>query len=270
MRIDLHIHSTASDGSLPPAAVVSAARAGRLHIIAIADHDTVAAIVPAQAEGAGSVHVVPALELSTHHDGGELHMLGYFIDARNAALVSYSERASTARETRMREMIARLDSSGISVSYDDVLAAAGPKPESIGRPHLARALAQRGYVNSVSEAFDRFIGDHATAFVPNRLISPAEAIVLIHDAGGVAVWAHPRSDLLEPQLPRFVEWGLDGVECYRPRIPHPDAERIAAVARRHGLFVTGGSDWHGEWQGKLGDFAIERDDVAEFLERGGI
>ncbi|HUF50810.1 MAG TPA: PHP domain-containing protein [Longimicrobiales bacterium] len=270
MRIDLHIHSTASDGSLLPAAVVAAARTGRLHVIAIADHDTLAAILPAQAAGAGTVHVVPAVELSTHHDGSELHMLGYYVDPHNAALVDYGARASTAREARMREMIERLGNDGIQVSFDEVLAAAGPKPESIGRPHLARALAQRGYVNSVSEAFDRYIGDHAPAFVPNRLISPAEAIVLIHDAGGVAVWAHPRPDLLEPQLPRFVEWGMDGVECYRPRIAHPDAERIAGIARAHNLFVTGGSDWHGEWQGRLGDFALERDDVADFLERGGI
>ena len=270
MRIDLHIHTTASDGSLSPAAIVNAARVGRLHIIAIADHDTIAAVSPAREAGAGSVHVVPALELSTHHEGSELHVLGYFVDVLHPALVHYSARASGARETRMRDMIERLGAEGIRVGYDDVLAAAGPKPESIGRPHLARALVQRGYVTSVSDAFDRYIGDHAPAFVPNRLISPAEAIALIHEAGGVAVWAHPRPDLYEPNLPRFIEWGLDGAECFRPRVAVPDADRMAAFARRHNLLVTGGSDWHGEWHGRLGDFALERDDVAEFLERGGI
>ena len=270
MRIDLHIHSTASDGSLSPAAVVNAARAGRLHVIAIADHDTVAAVLPAQEAGAGSVHVVPAVELSTHHEGSELHMLGYFVDPGNPTLIDYGARASGARELRMRDMIERLDAEGVRVGYDDVLAAAGPKPESIGRPHLARALVQRGYVSTVSDAFDRYIGDHAPAFVPNRLISPAQAVQLIHEAGGIAVWAHPRPDLLEAQLPRFMEWGLDGIECYRPRVPHPDAERLAGIARRHRLVATGGSDWHGEWHGRLGDFAVERDDVADFLERGGI
>jgi len=270
LRIDLHIHSTASDGSLPPAAVVEAARAGGLDVVALADHDTIGGVEAARAAGAGAVHVVPALELSTTHGGAELHMLGYCIDITNPALVSYGARASGARESRMRDMLQRLNDAGVRVVYDDVLAAAGPRPESIGRPHLARALVKRGYANTVSEAFDRLIGDHAPAFVPTRLITPAEAIVLIHDAGGLAVWAHPRYDLLEAELPRMVEWGLDGVECYRPRVMHADAERIAATAARHGLFVTGGSDWHGEWQGRLGDFAIERDDVAEFLERGGI
>ncbi|HSJ32319.1 MAG TPA: PHP domain-containing protein [Longimicrobiales bacterium] len=270
MRIDLHIHSTASDGSLPPTAVVDAARLGGLHIIALADHDTIGAVDAARAAGAGSVHVIPAIEISTTRSGTELHMLGYYVDTKYPALVAYGERASGAREVRMRDMVQRLNTAGIHVAYDDVLAAAGPRPESIGRPHLARALVKRGYAHSVSEAFDRLIGDHAAAFVPTRLMSPPEAIDLIHAAGGVAVWAHPRLDLLEPDLPQMIEWGLDGVECYRPRVMHADAERIASVAARSGLFVTGGSDWHGEWQGRLGDFAVERDDITEFLEIGGI
>jgi 3',5'-nucleoside bisphosphate phosphatase len=270
LRIDLHIHSTASDGSLPPAAVVAAARAGGLHIIALADHDTLAGIAPAQAAAHGVLHVIPALELSTHHNGAELHMLGYFVDVKNAALVQYSGRAGNARALRMREMLARLDEVGVSIAFDEVVAAAGPRPESLGRPHLARAMLQRGYVTTVSDAFDRYIGDDCPAFVPTRLISPAEGIGLIHAAGGVAVWAHPRPDQLHVDLARFVEWGLDGVECYRPRVSHVDAERVANLARMYQLLITGGSDWHGEWQGRLGDFSLERDDVAEFLDAGGI
>lgn len=270
MRIDLHIHSTASDGSLSPARVVAAARQGRLHIIALADHDTIGGIREAEAAAAGSVHLIPALELSTHHEGGELHMLGYFVDHANATLVRFSARAGNRREERMREMIDRLGSVGVHVAYEDVLAAAGRRPDSVGRPHLARALVQRGHVATVSDAFDRFIGDDGPAFVPTRLINPAEAIELIHAAGGVAVWAHPRPDLLEPELPRMVDWGLDGVECFRPRVAVADADRMARLAARHGLFATGGSDWHGEWHGPLGDFAVERDDVAAFLEIGGI
>jgi predicted metal-dependent phosphoesterase TrpH len=270
LRIDLHIHSTASDGSLSPGAVVSAARAGGLHVIAVADHDTVGGVVGAQAAAEGSVHVIPALELSTYADGGEYHVLGYFIDVRNPGLLAHGERAASAREIRMRTMLDLLGGIGIRIEFEDVLAAAGTKPESIGRPHLARALVQRGHVGSVSEAFDRFIGDRGPAFVPTALINPFEAIDIIHAAGGAAVWAHPRPDLLQTALSGLVAHGLDGLECYRPRLTHGDTERIALIAEQSGLFVTGGSDWHGEWQGRLGDFAVEREDVASFLEIGGI
>jgi predicted metal-dependent phosphoesterase TrpH len=270
LKIDLHIHSTASDGSLPPASVVDAARAGGLHIIALADHDTIAGVAPAQQAGYGFIHVIPAIELSTHHNSAELHMLGYFVDLTNPALVQYGERASSARALRMQEMIERLGEVGIRIEFDEVLAAAGPHRQSLGRPHLARAMLQRGYVSNVSDAFDRYIGDACPAFVPTRLISPAEAIGLIHAALGVAVWAHPRPDQLATELPQFIEWGLDGVECYRPRVPHAEAERMVNLARDARLLVTGGSDWHGEWQGKLGEFALERDDVVAFLDAGGI
>jgi 3',5'-nucleoside bisphosphate phosphatase len=270
LRIDLHIHSTASDGSLSPGAVVAAARAGGLHVIAIADHDTLAGVAAAQAEAAGSVHVIPALELSTYDAGAEYHVLGYFVDTTNAALLEHGARASGARENRMHDMIERLGALGVSVAFEDVLAAAGTKPDSLGRPHLARALHQRGHVTTISEAFDRYIGDQGPAFVPTALITPYEAIDIIHAAGGVAVWAHPRADALQTALSALVAHGLDGVECYRPRLTHGDTERISGVAAAAGLFVTGGSDWHGDWQGRLGDFAIERDDVSAFLEIGGI
>src|SRR5690606_2514268 len=151
----------------------------------------------------------------------------------------------------------RLQELGINVTFDDVLAAAGPRPDSLGRPHLARALFQRGFVSTVSEAFDRYIGDQGPAFVPTALITPFEAIDLIHGAGGVAVWAHPRADMLPVALPALREHGLDGIECYRPRLTHGDIERIERVAQGAGMFVTGGSDWHGEWQGRLGDFAVD-------------
>jgi hypothetical protein len=270
LRIDLHIHTTASDGSLSPGAVVATARAGGLHVIAIADHDTVAGVGDAQIAAEGIVHVIPAVELSTYVDGVEFHVLGYYIDPLDAALLVHSARASGARVTRMREMLDRLAGIGVNVTFEEVLAAAGPKPDSIGRPHLARALVQRGYAPSVSEAFDRYIGDQGPAFVPTALITPFEAIDIIHAAAGVAVWAHPRPDALQTALGGLVAHGLDGVECYRPRLTHADTERISTIAESAGLFVTGGSDWHGEWQGRLGDFAVERDEIGAFLEIGGI
>lgn len=239
-------------------------------MIAIADHDTIGGVADARIAAEGSVHVIPALELSTYDAGAEYHVLGYFVDTANATLVAHGARAAGARETRMHDMLERLGALGVDIAFEDVLAAAGPRPESLGRPHLARALHQRGHVATISEAFDRFIGDQGPAFVPTALISPYEAIDIIHAAGGVAVWAHPRADALQTALPALVAHGLDGIECYRPRLTHADTERISGIAASAGLFVTGGSDWHGDWQGRLGDFAIERDDVAAFLEIGGI
>jgi 3',5'-nucleoside bisphosphate phosphatase len=270
LRIDLHIHSTASDGSLSPGAVVNAARAGGLDIIALADHDTIAGVPAAQVAAAGGVHVIPALELSTREAGAELHMLGYYIDLQEPSLVAFSERASGRREERMHDMIALLAKLGIHVTFAEVLVAAGARPDSIGRPHLARALVQKGYASGVADVFDRYIGDDGPAFVPTALITPGDAIDLIHGAGGVAVWAHPRPDALTAGLRTLADRGMDGVECYRPRNTAAEAEHIARTAAAHGLFVTGGSDWHGDWHGPLGDFAVDRDDVAAFLDAGGI
>lgn len=270
MRIDLHLHSTASDGSLAPAALVRAAEAGGLDVIALTDHDTAGGVAAALAAQPVAVHVIAGIEVSTSLDGNEVHVLGYFIEPQHAALVEYSGRAATWRRERMRQMIGRLDEIGVRIAYDDVLAVAGVSAESLGRPHLARALIQRGYVQTHAEAFDRYIGNDAPAFLPAQLLDPEGAIRLIHDAGGVAVWAHPRPDRFEPDLPRLQELGLDGVECFRPRVAASDALHMERVTRAAGLIVTGGSDWHGEWHGELGDYALSRDEVGGLLERGGI
>lgn len=270
LRIDLHLHSTASDGALAPDALVHAAAAGGLDVIAITDHDTTGGVAAARAVQFTRVHVIPGIEVSTSLDGNEVHILGYFIDPQHPSVVDYSRRAASWRRERMRQMIRLLDGIGVRIAYDDVLAVAGVSAESLGRPHLARALLERGYVQSHAEAFDRYIGNDAPAFLPAQLLDPAGAIALIHEAGGVAVWAHPRPDRFEPDLPRLVEVGLEGVECFRPRVAPSDALRMERVARDAGLLVTGGSDWHGEWHGPLGDYAVTRDEVGAFLDRGGI
>lgn len=269
MRIDLHLHSTTSDGSLAPAALIAAARAGGLHVVALTDHDTIFGCADALAAAEDEVHVIPGIEISSSLDT-EVHILGYFIDPAHERLVAYAREAATYRRERMRGMISRLDALGVRIGYDEVLAVAGAEPESLGRPHLARALAQHGHVQSPSEAFDRYIGNEGPAFLPAQLLAPAAAIALIHEAGGLAAWAHPRADAFERDLPRLQAWGLDGVECFRPRVPHADALRMEARALSLGLVVTGGSDWHGIWQGKLGDFSVSRDEVGAFLDRGGI
>ncbi|MGH7577985.1 MAG: PHP domain-containing protein [Longimicrobiales bacterium] len=270
MRIDLHLHSTASDGSLTPGVLVRTAAGAGLDIIALTDHDTVAGVDEASSAAAGAVHVIHAIEMSATHDAGELHVLGYFIDASHPALIAYSGEAVRARRTRMHGMLKRLERLGVRVEYEEVAAAAGPDGAAIGRPHLARALVQRGYVQSFADAFDRYIGDRAPAFLPTELLSARAAIELIHTTGGVAVWAHPRASLFHREIRRFAGWGLDGVECFRPRSAPEECLAFETTTRALGMLVTGGSDWHGEWHGRLGEFSMSRDEVGAFLARGGI
>jgi len=268
VRIDLHIHSTASDGALAPAAVIGAAIAGRLDIVALADHDTTAGVAEARRAAQGRIEVVPAIEVSSTHDGMELHILGYFVDPDHPVLLSYAQQALQRREERMQGMVRRIQELGIPIAYEDVAAGAGAG--TIGRPHLARALVDAGHVRTVQEAFDRFLADGGPAFLPTELLAPREAIDLIHDAGGIAVWAHPPFEFLDRELERFVEWGLEGIECYRPLNTASQTRRLEEAARTYDLLTTGGSDWHGEWSGPLGSFSVDRARLEGLLERGGI
>jgi hypothetical protein len=270
MKVDLHLHSTASDGSLSPSAVVWAARAGGLDVIAVTDHDTVAGVAEATSALPAAMHVVPGVELSTTLEGLELHILGYFIDPHDATLVAHAERAVHARRLRVQRMLELLGKYNIHVSFDDVLSAAEGSPRVLGRPHVARALQKKGYVQTPAEAFDRFLGDTGPCFLPTELLHPRAAIEMIRQAGGVALWAHPRADVLDRRLPQLLEWGLQGLECFRPRAAPEEIVTLQARARQHGLLLSGGSDWHGTWHGRLGDFYVESDDINLLLEVGGI
>lgn len=270
VRIDLHLHSTASDGSLSPSALAWAARSGGLDVIAIADHDTTAGIREAVQSMPGNLHVIPAVELSCTYVEREVHILGYFIDPDFPDLLRYADGAVNLRVDRMNAMLARLADLRIHITLDEVIAAAEPGTRVLGRPHLARALLKRGFVTTVAEAFDRFIGDQGPAFVPTRMLEPCEAIQLIHAAGGIAVWAHPRSDAFLRDADTYVGWGLDGIECYRPRSTPQEIAQFEEYAHRNGLLLSGGSDWHGVWQGRLGDFFLSPDEVGALLERGGM
>ena len=269
MRIDLHIHSTASDGAFRPAEVVDRAVAGGLDIIAIADHDTASGVPEALEAAAGRITVIPAIELSASHRERGLHILGYFVDPAAPPMVDYGRRARLGREERIRAMIERLTDLDVVVDFEAVLQEAGPHAHALARPHLARALLTAGHVGSIPEAFDRFIGDEGPAYVGTELIDVAGAIALIHEAGGLAVWAHPPLPVLGA-VTEFVDAGLDGLECYRPRVSPQELNRLLNKARHHGLLTTGGSDWHGDWHGELGTFSVGRDQVAGLLERGGV
>lgn len=275
MRLDLHIHSTASDGACAPAEVVRMGVEGGLDVIALADHDTVAGLPAAQEAVAREklpVHVVPALEVSsTTDEGREIHVLGYFVDPAARSIREHQERAEARRIARMETMVDRLGEQGVHVDMDDVYRVAGPSRHMIGRPHLASVLVEAGYAGSVSEAFDRWIGDGHPAFVPTALGSPTAAVHTVVQSGGVAVWAHPPEDLLDDLLPSLVEAGLQGLEVYRPFCSPRKTRRLERTAEEAGLLVSGGSDWHSPERNRpLGDFFVSSDEVEELLAVGGM
>ncbi len=268
MRIDLHLHSTASDGTLTPAALARAAAGAGLDIIAITDHDTVAGVPDAMRAAADRVTVIPGIEISSTLGGADVHILGYFLDFEDPALLEYTLAAVNRRVERMHAMLRRLEAIGMRVTMEDVLAE-GADAESLGRPHLARALVRHGYVQSVPEAFDRYLADGSPIYVPMELLAPRDAIELIHAAGGRAVWAHPEEEALERDLRYLVDAGLDGMECYRPRMTPEQVRRRVRLARKHGLLTTGGSDWHGG-PAVIGEFSVSRAEVGDFLAAGGL
>lgn len=266
------MHSTASDGTLSPADVVRAALSGGLDILALTDHDTVGGILEAQEAAAQSgIHLIPGVELSARGPTGEVHILGLGVDPSDHALLGHTLHASGQRVRRMEEMVARMQALGFPVTMEAVEAEAGPKRESLARPHLARVLVQTGVVGSVWEAFDKYLGDDQEAFVPTRMIQAPDAIQLIEKAGGVAIWAHPTDDQLEQGLAALLDAGLQGIEVYRPRILPPRIRRLETTAKAHGLLQSGGSDWHGPEGGDpLGTFFVDQPLLAPLLERLGV
>jgi predicted metal-dependent phosphoesterase TrpH len=272
MRLDLHIHTTASDGAWPAEAVVRGAAEGGLDVISITDHDTTAGLDAAhEAARDLDLQVIDGIEVSSTYHGRDVHVLGYFIDRGTAAIQSYGVRAERRREERMREMIDRLGAQGINVPFEEVEAAAGPDRVVIGRPHLARALVELGHATSVPDAFQWLIGDDSEAFVPTQLLDPVQAVELILEGGGVPVWAHPPGDLVDVLLPSMKEAGLRGLEVYRPRHRRSQVLRYEAVCRSAGLLMSGGSDWHTPDAGSsLGDFHVTGDKVEDLLEAGGL
>jgi hypothetical protein len=272
VRLDLHVHTTASDGSWSPGAVVRGAAAGGLDVIAITDHDTAAGFAAATEAAVGlDLQVIPALEVSSTHAGRDIHVLGYFVDPDSSALRAHAARATGRREERMREMLARLVKQGIAVEYAAVEEAAGPDRVVIGRPHLARALVAAGHATSLPDAFDRLIGDDKPAFVPTNLLTAVQAVEVVRAAGGVPVWAHPPTDMVDGLLPALLAAGLRGLEVYRPKNARTDVIRYEAICRSRGLLPSGGSDWHSPDGGTaLGDFFVTGDEVEALLAVGGM
>jgi predicted metal-dependent phosphoesterase TrpH len=247
-RLDLHLHTTFSDGSRTPTDVLTLASKAKVSALAITDHDTVNGLPEAiQAGRSLGIEVIPGIELSSRWGNTELHILGYFLDWNNAELRRQLTRFQNARHVRNPLIIEKLNALGIHLTYDDVKALAGDA--SVGRPHIARVLIEKGYVTSAKEAFDRYLADGAAAHVPRELPEPVEAIAVIRAAGGVPVLAHPswldRSEGIYKVCEQLKAVGLGGIEVhYSTHRPEQTAAYLD-VARRLDLLVTGGSDYHG-------------------------
>jgi predicted metal-dependent phosphoesterase TrpH len=255
--IDLHTHTTHSDGSASPEELIALASAKRARAVAITDHDTVSAIAEARAVADRfGIEFVAGIEISAEYSSGTMHILGYCIDDKSTALAAKLGELQKARERRNPRIASRLQSLGFDISYDEVVEVAGN--QVVGRPHFARLMIEKGYVASIQEAFDRFLKKDADAYVEKARLSPGESIALIHEAGGVAVLAHPYQLKLpsyqevDQLVGELAELGLDGIEAIYSR--HSAAERASysAVATRHGLLVTGGSDYHGSYKPDIG------------------
>ena len=268
MHLDLHVHSTCSDGTLALAAVVAAAGRAGLGMIALADHDTDAGVEPARAAGAQTgVAVLAAIEITCVRDGREVHLLGYGFRPGDPGIAALTARAAEARRERLAALVERLVALGVRITVADVTTE--PECRSVGRLHLARALVRGGQAGSISEAFGRFIGDGAPAYVPSRGPDVGDAIGAVAGAGGCPVWAHPALEDAR-WFPALAERGLAGVEALRPALdPHGSVE-LEQAARAAGLVVTGGSDWHGTARPALGSWFVTEKHVGAFLERLGI
>ena len=248
--IDLHTHTRASDGEWTTAQLVNAAIEADLSALAITDHDTVASYQEACRLAAGTkLRIIPGVEVSSEYDGQSLHLLGYFVDPGDPQFLQRLGSIQTAREERTPKLLAKLDALGMPLSLDDVAVEADGV---VGRPHIAAAMVKRGYCASIPEAFDRFLADGKPAYVRKERVLPRDAIRWIHDAGGIAVIAHPRS--LKSRM-RGLSYGsiigslaldgLDGVECYYSSHNERTRDELMRVAARMNLCITGGSDFHG-------------------------
>lgn len=276
--IDLHTHSTCSDGSDAPERIPEIAASNGCSSVALTDHDTLAGIARARkrAEEVG-IELISGCEVSCKYRGVSAHVLVYFVEDGVGPLQEELARLREDRVARNRRLAARLEELDIPISYDDIVGAAAGE-ESAGRPHVAALLVERGLADSIPEAFDRWLGEGQPAYVPKARVSPAEIASSARASGGVAVLAHPFTLSLEvAELHDVAEElaaaGFAGFEAYYGRYTPDERAQLVAVARRHGLVPTGGSDYHGTvkadlWIGKgEGDLVVPDEVLTELRER---
>lgn len=271
-RIDLHTHTTASDGTLRPAELVREATCLGIEYLGISDHDTTNGLTEALEEAARlpEITVIPAVELSaTSRNGGDFHLLGYCIDATSASLQESLDEFRRDRESRVEQIVDRLRSAGVDITHDHVEAnAAGG---AVSRAHIGRVLMEIGEVESIDEAFDRWLGTNRPAFVPRKPLLTSDAVNLVREAGGFTVLAHPLTmGDYRKQLPELIDAGLSGLEVYYGPYSGDQRQILTDIAREHGLIATGGSDYHGpdHREGRaLGQAAVPEMVLEAFVER---
>jgi len=246
--IDLHTHTTASDGRLSPADLVARARDAGVTVLSVTDHDTVAGADAADAACRESgIGFVTGIEITAIRDGVDVHMLGYFVDRHSPGLQTFLMGMRQQRIDRIRGMVHRLAQLGVALDGDAILAPVLDNPQnSIGRPFIARALVASGHASSTNDAFDRWLTPGRPAFIPRAGAPPAEVIARIHDAGGIASLAHPGLVGRDDWIPDLAANGLDAVEAYHSKHDESATAKYVAIAARFALAVSGGSDFHSD------------------------
>jgi predicted metal-dependent phosphoesterase TrpH len=265
--VDLHMHSTASDGAIAPAELVAAAQRAGLMAIALTDHDTIDGVAAAQAAGVPlGVRVIAGVELSAVDDGNEIHVLGLHLSHPEQMAAALDELKESRRD-RAKLIVERLNSLGIPVTLEAVYAAADGG--AVGRPHIAKALVAGGWARDFRDAFDRWLGNGKPACIEKRTVTFGEAARLIHDAGGLAVYAHPGGAPSRADLEELASLGLDAVEVRHPSHTADEIARLAALTDELGLVPSGGSDWHGAPEGyrALGSMKVSAEWLARQDER---
>lgn len=249
MTADLHLHTNFSDGTFTPEELAAHAKRHDLRAIALTDHDTMegCARTAAACKDSG-IQFIPATELTAEQDGIELHLLGYYLDSENETLKGQLTKFQEVRQNRIVEITERLRGLGVQLEAESVFRLANCRAP--GRPHVARAMVKEGYVGSLDEAFERFLKKGKPAWAPKFKMSAAEAIELIHQAGGVAVLAHPGLSRADETIDALIRSGLDGLECFHTKHSTYVTEHYLEIAEKHGLVVTGGSDCHGMSKGR--------------------
>jgi len=249
MFADLHLHTFFSDGTYSPEEVAALAQKNGLKAVALTDHDTVegCARMTVACQAAG-VEFIPATELTAEVSGHEIHFLGYFLDPQNETLLRELAKFQEVRQRRISEMCLKLNQAGIPLQAEAVFALANCRAP--GRPHVARALVQERFCTTLDEAFERFLRKGKPAWVPKFKISALDAIQLVHQAGGLAVMAHPGLNRSDEMIPQMVAAGMDGLECFHTKHSTGMTEHYLQIAENHKLLVTGGSDCHGLSKGK--------------------
>jgi predicted metal-dependent phosphoesterase TrpH len=249
MFADLHLHTSFSDGTYSPEELAAEGKRFNLGVLSLTDHDTMEGCprMAVACEKLG-IEFIPGSELTAEQDDYELHLLGYYLDINCQKLTKSLAEFQTARQERIREMVARIKQLGVPIDAEDVFRIANC--QSPGRPHVGRALVEKGVCKTLDEAFERFLKKGRAGWVPKFRISAPDAIKLIHEAGGVAVMAHPGLNRSDDMIPELVAAGMDGIECFHTKHSTSVSQHYLMMAEQQNLLITGGSDCHGMNKGK--------------------